>query len=160
MQQVAFSTEYLTAGERVLVKRSSGIHGMADLGGRRVCASKGGTPMLAVQKASPHPIAVGANEAVDCMVMLQQGQVDAVCNDDVLLAGLAAQDPTTQVVGPRFSDEPYGVAMSQKSPDLVRFVNAVLEKIRSDGTWASIYQKWLSPVLGPVPAPPKARYRD
>ena len=32
-------------------------------------------------------------------------------------------------------------------------------EIRADGTWAGLYRKWLS-VLGPVPAPPIARYSD
>jgi polar amino acid transport system substrate-binding protein len=33
------------------------------------------------------------------MVELQRGRVAAVSSDDVILAGLAAQDPTTEVVG-------------------------------------------------------------
>ena len=43
--------------------------------------------------------------------------------------------------------------------DLVRFVNGVLERMRTDGTWSAIYSRWLNP-LGPAPAPPIARYRD
>jgi polar amino acid transport system substrate-binding protein len=42
---------------------------------------------------------------------------------------------------------------------LVRFVNGTLERIRRDGTWYTLYRKWLT-VLGPAPAPPVARYSD
>ena len=42
---------------------------------------------------------------------------------------------------------------------LVRFVNGTLERIRRDGTWNTLYRKWLT-VLGPAPAPPTARYVD
>jgi polar amino acid transport system substrate-binding protein len=85
--------------------------------------------------------------------------VDAVSTIDVLLAGLAAQDPGTVIVGPGLTNEPAGIGISKDSPDLVRFVNAQLERIRSDGTWKRIYGKWLTP-LGSVPAPPPAHYRD
>jgi polar amino acid transport system substrate-binding protein len=44
--------------------------------------------------------------------------------------------------------------------DFVRFINAVLEKIRADGTWTADYKHWLGDRLGPVPAPPTPRYVD
>jgi polar amino acid transport system substrate-binding protein len=162
LQQVAFSTEYLKGGHRVLVNRSSGYRSIDDLGGRRVCASKGSTPLLSIARANSHPIPVGADTVADCLLMLQQGQVDAVCTDNYILAGLAAQDPTTEVVGPPFSDEPYGVAMSRDAPELVRFVNAVLERVRSSGAWAALFERWFGELgrLGPTPPPPQPLYLD
>ncbi|MDR7275870.1 glutamate ABC transporter substrate-binding protein [Catenuloplanes atrovinosus] len=158
-QQVSFSTEYFTAGQRVLVRRGSGIAGMDDLGGRKVCASAGSTSIrtIAAHPAGPVPVAVSG--WTDCLVMLQQNQVDAVSTDDSILAGLAAQDPNTEVVGARFTDEPYGIAIQRGRDDMVRFVNAVLEDIRADGTWARVYGAWLSGLGGGTPAPPAARYR-
>jgi polar amino acid transport system substrate-binding protein len=43
--------------------------------------------------------------------------------------------------------------------DLVRFVNAVLERARSDGSLAASDRSWLGR-LNPVPQPAPARYRD
>ena len=60
------------------------------------------------------------------------------------------------VVGPRFTNEPYGLAISKQHPDFVRFVNAVLEQLRSDRQWAASYARWVGT---PVPAPPPARYQ-
>ncbi|GAB7036162.1 MULTISPECIES: glutamate ABC transporter substrate-binding protein [Catenuloplanes] len=158
-QQVSFSTEYFTAGQRVLVERGSGITGMDDLAGRKVCAAAGSTSIrnLAAHPARPLPVAVSG--WTDCLVMLQQNQVDAVSTDDGILAGMAAQDPHTEVTGPAFSDEPYGIAIRQGSDDLVRFVNGVLETIRADGTWTRAYGTWLSALSDDTPAPPAARYR-
>jgi len=42
---------------------------------------------------------------------------------------------------------------------VVRAVNASLERIRRDGTWLSLYRKWLT-MLGPSPGPPEPTYRD
>ncbi|MEV4516724.1 glutamate ABC transporter substrate-binding protein [Dactylosporangium sp. NPDC049525] len=159
MQQVAFSTEYLTSAQRLLVNRDSGIKDFADLAGRKVCATRGSTSIVTIMKQPSKPIAVATDSTLDCLVLLQQGQVDAVSTVDVLLLGLAAQDPNTEVVGASVSDEPSGVAMPLDTPELVRFVNGVLDRVRADGTWTRIYSQWFAK-YGPVPAPPPAKYRD
>jgi polar amino acid transport system substrate-binding protein len=159
-EQIAFSTEYYSAGQRVLVADDSAARGIADLGGQRVCAAAGSTSIQNIADADPVPVPVSVPDWTDCLVMLQQGQVDAISTDDTILAGLAAQDPNTRVVGPPFSEEPYGIGVNASELDLVRYVNAVLEQLREDGTWAELYDEWLADALGSAPAPPAARYRD
>jgi polar amino acid transport system substrate-binding protein len=81
--------------------------------------------------------------------------VAAISTDDAILDGLKAQDPWTKIVGPAISPQPYGLAISKEHPDFVRFVNAVLEQMRTDGQWAASYARWIG---RPVPAPPPAQY--
>jgi polar amino acid transport system substrate-binding protein len=157
LKQVAFSTVYYDAGQRVLVPKSSTANGIGDLGGRKVCAAAGSTSIANIAHAASHPVPVSVADWTDCLVLLQQGQVDAISTDDTILAGMAAQDPNLKLVGGRFTEEPYGVAVSKAAPDLVRFVNWVLDQMRADGRWAGIYTRWLG---GPAPAPPPARYSD
>jgi len=157
-QEISFSAEYFTGGQRLLVPVDSPVKSIDDLGGKKVCAAAGSTNITAIAAAKSKPIPVAATDALDCMVLLQQGQIDAVSTDDAILAGFAAQDPATHVVGPAFAAAPYGIGIGKANADLVRFVNGVLEKVRADGTWTAIYQRWLSP-LGPAPAPPVARYQ-
>jgi polar amino acid transport system substrate-binding protein len=159
-KQIDFSSVYYDAGQRVLVPKSSGAQSIQDLGGKKVCAAAGTTSIDNVKAAPSHPIPVSVPEFTDCLVLLQQGQVDAISTDDTVLLGLAAQDPTLQVVGPKFTDEPYGLGINQGHPEFVRFVNAVLEKMRSDGTWATIYSRWLGKAGGGSPVPPTAKYKD
>lgn len=156
LKLVDFSTVYLHDGQRVLVERNSPVRGIGDLGGKRVCATTGSTSIANVAAATPHPVPVAAPYWTDCLVLLQEGDVTAISTDGSILAGLAAQDPTTKVVGPRFTDEPHGLAISQQHPDFVRFVNSVLAKMRGDGQWAASYARWIS---SPAPAPPAAHYR-
>jgi polar amino acid transport system substrate-binding protein len=158
-QQVSFSTEYLASHQRLLVRRGSGIRDFADLSGRKVCATRGSTSIRTIAAQPSHPVPVSTDSTLDCLVLLQQGQVDAVSTIDVLLAGLAAQDPTTEITGAAVTDEPAGIGISRNSPELVRFVNGVLDNLRTDGTWTSIHQRWLAR-LGPPPAPPTPVYRD
>lgn len=156
---VEFSTNYLDSGQRVLVPETSTASGIADLGGKRVCAAADTTSIQAIIDAPSKPVAVSAVDWTDCLVLLQQGQVDAISTTDNVLAGLAAQDPTTRIVGPRFTDEPHGLAFARDATDLVRFVNGVFDRLRADGGWMDIYNRWLRETMGPVAGPPEARYR-
>ncbi|HKS46510.1 MAG TPA: transporter substrate-binding domain-containing protein [Amycolatopsis sp.] len=161
LQQVDFSAVYYDAKQRILVKTNSAIQGAADLGGKRVCATNGSTSLSRIAALAAKPVAIGVPDWTDCLVMLQQGQVDAVSTDDVILAGMAAQDPYTRVVGDPLADEPYGIAIPQHKEDFVRFVNGVLAEIEADGTWTAAYQRWLGSLLpGAAPAPPAPQYRD
>ena len=156
LQQVDFSTVYFDTGQRVLVESNSPARSLADLGGKRVCATKGSTSIANIRAAPSHPVPVPVPFWTDCLVLLQQGDVAAISTDDSILDGLAAQDPWTKIVGPRFTTEPYGLAISKQHPDFVRFVNAVLQRLRANGQWAASYAHWVGT---PVPAPPPARYQ-
>jgi polar amino acid transport system substrate-binding protein len=159
LRDVAFSTEYFTAGQRILVPRGSKVKSIDDLGKEKVCAAAGSTSIRNIALAASKPVPVAVVNWTDCLVLLQQNQVAAVSTDNSILAGLSAQDPNTEVVGPAFSDEPYGIAISKNAPDLVRFVNGVLARMRADGTWTRLYTTWLGE-LGAPPQPPVARYKD
>jgi polar amino acid transport system substrate-binding protein len=155
-ETIAFSSEYYHAGQKVLVTRDSQAQGIADLAGQRVCAPDGTTTLERLQEY-PDITAVPATTHTGCLALFQQGKVDAITGDDTILAGFAAQDPYAKVVGQAISDEPYGLGIPAQNVDMVKFVNGVLEQMRTDGTWTAMYDEWLG-VLGPAPAPPAAVY--
>jgi polar amino acid transport system substrate-binding protein len=156
---VNFSTEYLAANQRILAPRDSAITEASDLAGKRVCAVSGTTSLQRIQQIDPPPVIVEVVTWADCLVALQQRQVDAVSTDDSILAGLVSQDPYLHIVGPSMGKEPYGIGINKENTGLVRFVNGTLDRVRRDGTWNTLYRKWLT-VLGPAPAPPVPRYSD
>jgi polar amino acid transport system substrate-binding protein len=158
-QNVDFSTVYYYANQRILALKGSGIDSAAALSGKRVCAVNGTTSLSTLFALNPRPTLFGVSTWTDCLVLLQQGQVDAISTDDAVLAGLAAQDPNVEVVGPSIGVEPYGLGVKKENSDLVRFINGVLERMREDGTWERLYETRLRS-LGPSPGPPTASYQD
>jgi polar amino acid transport system substrate-binding protein len=153
LQQVDFSSVYFDAAQRVLVLKNSSATSLGSLHGQKVCATTGSDSLAVIAAAKAIPVAVPY--WTDCLVLLQQGEVAAISTDDSILDGLAAQDPWTKLIGPRLTDEPYGLAISKQHPDFVRFVNAVLQDLRTNGQWAKSYAHWVGT---PVPAPPAAQY--
>jgi polar amino acid transport system substrate-binding protein len=153
LKKVDFSSVYFDAAQRVLVLKNSTATSLASLRGQKVCATSGSDSLAVIKANNAVPVPVA--QWTDCLVLLQQGDVPAISTDDTILAGLAAQDPWTKLIGPRLTDEPYGLAISKQHPDFVRFVNAVLQQLRTDGQWAASYAHWVGT---PVPSPPPAQY--
>jgi polar amino acid transport system substrate-binding protein len=153
LNEVDFSSVYFEAHQKVLVLKNSSATSLDDLHGQKVCATSGSDSVDRIDQH--HAIAVQVPYWTDCLVLLQQGSVAAISTDDSILDGLAAQDPWTKIIGKPLTDEPYGLAISKQHPEFVRFVNAVLQQLRTDGQWKASYAHWLG---HPVQNPPQARY--
>jgi polar amino acid transport system substrate-binding protein len=166
-ERVAFSTEYYTAHQEFLVREDSSIRSPADLDGATVCVTAESSSERLLRRYLPeverHPVL----DRTGCLVALQEGEVDAYFGHDSFLYGMMEQDPSLEiragVLPPELADlavSHYGIAIGLDKSDLVRFVNAVLEDIRQDDTWAQLHDR-LEDELGVADAaPPQARYRD
>jgi polar amino acid transport system substrate-binding protein len=157
--QIAFSSEYYRSGQKILVRKGAKARSLAGLKGQKVCAPRATSSLENLKKLAPEAVPVEADNHTGCLVLFQQGEVAAITGDDTVLAGLAAQDPYAVVPEQRaLTAEPYGLGIPPKNVDFVRFVNARLAQMRSNGEWKAIYNRWLAESLGPAPSPPKAVY--
>jgi polar amino acid transport system substrate-binding protein len=155
-QRVGFSTAYFRDGQRLLVRSDSPAREVEHLVGRRVCVARG-TTTIANLRRYPWVVVVPVDDAADCLVLLQRGEVDAITSNDIVLLGYAIQDPYVRVVGRALSDESRGLAFRRDAVDLIRFVNAVPQRLRADGGLARILSARLAP-LGRQAAVPSAVY--
>jgi polar amino acid transport system substrate-binding protein len=153
LKEIDFSSVYFNAAQKVLVLKNSSATSLDDLHGQKVCATSGSDSLDRIKAHKAIPVAVAY--WTDCLVLLQQGGAAAISTDDSILDGLTAQDPWTKIIGKPLTSEPYGLAISKQHPEFVRFVNAVLQQLRTDGEWKASYAHWLG---NPVPPPPQAKY--
>ncbi|MFC9897256.1 glutamate ABC transporter substrate-binding protein [Nocardia sp. NPDC127579] len=158
-REVEFSATYFVTSQRILAVRGGPVRGAADLTGRRVCGVFGTTTLEPVFALPGPPTVLGMTNWLDCLVALQQGQVDAISTDAPILVGLAEQDPHLELVGEPMAVDSYALGVRKDQPEFVRFVNAVLERVRADGTWERLYAARMA-ALGPSPGPPAPRYLD
>ncbi|GEP36847.1 ABC transporter substrate-binding protein [Nocardioides psychrotolerans] len=161
-EEIAFSAEYYRSGQKILVREDladDGVDSVTELGGVRVCAPTGTSSLDNVRREAPDAVVVEAPTHTGCLALFQEGEVDAITGDDTVLAGLAAQDPYAVVPEQEtFTDEPYGIGVNAADVDLVRFVNSILERMRSDGSWRASYLQWLQPTLGQGAGQPQPIY--
>ena len=156
--QVAFSSEYFTARHEFLVRKDSPVQAASDVAGRRVHDE--GLDLdrhprgLGLQ---PPPVPRLVDARTDCLVALQEGEVDAYFGHDTFLVGMVDQDPGLRIV-PQGDLAHYGIAVGPENVTLVRYVNGVLDRLRDDGTLARLYEQRLGRLyLGagePLPAVP------
>lgn len=157
--RINFSSVYYNSAQRLLVRAGSPIKELADAidADATICAVSGTTSLDLLNNEGAKVVEVG--DWTDCLVEFQAGRVDGISTDDTILAGLSTQDPYAEIEGGPLSSEPYGIAMPKGADDFTRFVNAVLEQARADGTWQRLYDEWLAATLGPS-TPPAASYRS
>ncbi|MEU6859124.1 glutamate ABC transporter substrate-binding protein [Glycomyces sp. NPDC046736] len=161
-EKIEFSTEYYKAGQRLLVTKDAGIESVTDLtADHHVCTGETSTSGGNIAAVNDQVKQVTVPDFNDCLVLLQQGTVDAISTDDTILAGMAAQDPTLVIVGETFSVESYGIGFQKDNTDLARFVNGALEDIAAGPTWQAAYDEWLKVPLGGAEAADRTvQYRD
>jgi polar amino acid transport system substrate-binding protein len=150
--QIAFSTEYFHAGQEVLVRRGS-YPSITKMNGKKVCTAAGSTGLDSLASKFPKVARVVVNDISDCMVLFQQGAVEGIISDNTVVNGFAAQDPYASVIPELLSQEPYGLGFNKDDVAFVRFVNALLAKMRTDGAWQTIHDRWLPAEKGAPPPP-------
>ncbi len=146
--EIDFSEPYFIASGRILAPEGSDIAGVEDLAGKRVCTAIGSTYEATLKEQAPEAKLELVDSYSECFELIQNGAVDAVSTDDVILTGMIIQDPSLQLVGEELTEEPYGIGVPEGDTEMAEFVNGVLEDIFESGRWTEIYDKWVGQYTG------------
>ncbi len=150
---ISFAGPYYMAGQSILVLADNDtIKSEQDLVGQKVCSVTGSTPAENLATLGAEPVLTDTYTA--CLEPLRSGQVVAVSTDNVILAGLAAQNEGEfKIVGEPFTQEPYGIGLKKEDTDFRMWINDVLEESYADGTYEEAWNKTAGTVL-PFVDPP------
>lgn len=153
-QVIDFAGPYYEAGQDLLVLSGNpdGIEGVEDVEGQKVCSVTGSTSEQNLKDAGAEVLATDTYS--NCLEPLRSGEVVAVSTDNVILAGLAAQNEGEfEVLDNPFTEEPYGIGLAQGDDDFRTFINDTLEAAYEDGSWAEAWESTAGTVLS-TPEPP------
>jgi ABC-type amino acid transport substrate-binding protein len=152
-ESVDFSLTFFYTGAQFLVKKGSPIHGVNDIGGKRIASQQGSTNAKIIREKYPQAQLREFPDQPAAFQALIQGQVDAYTNDGIQLAGLKAKSPKPEeweVVGDFYSEEPYGMAMRKGDAKFKAAVDAGLKNGFESGKYFELYEKWFG-AKGEVP---------
>jgi glutamate transport system substrate-binding protein len=152
--QIDFSDPYFIARGRVLVPGDSDITGVGDLAGKNVCTALGSTYEANLKEQAPEAKLKLVDSYSECLELIQNGAVDAVSTDNVILTGMIIQDDTLKLVGDDLTTEPYGAGIKDGDTEFKEFVDGVISDYLSDGRWAAAYEKWIGQYTGETTDPP------
>ncbi|MGI5490215.1 glutamate ABC transporter substrate-binding protein [Microtetraspora malaysiensis] len=147
--KVSFAGPYLIAHQDILVREAdNSIMNVRDLTGRKICKVTGSDSWRRVLKERQIKAqTVDADNYSECMHLLQEGKIDAVSSDDVILAGLVWEARTdgfpVKLVGAPFTDERFGVGLRIDDIEGCEAVNRIITEMYQGGTYMSLYANWL-----------------
>ncbi|MDO9398806.1 MAG: glutamate ABC transporter substrate-binding protein [Herbiconiux sp.] len=155
---ISFAGPYYEAGQSILtLSDNDTIESEDDLVGQPVCSVTGSTPAANLQELGAEVVLT--DTYTNCLEPLRTGQVVAVSTDNVILAGLAAQNEGEfKVVGKPFTEEPYGIGLAKDDTDFRMFINDVLEESYEDGSYEAAWDATAGSVLEFVEPPAVDRY--
>jgi glutamate transport system substrate-binding protein len=153
--EIEFSEPYYIARGRILVPGdNSDIRGIEDLAGKRVCTALGSTYEETIREQAPEADLQLVDTYSECLELLQNGAIDAISTDDVILTGMIIQDDTLKMVGDELTVEPYGAGIKEGDKEFQTFVSDTLEAAQDDGRWEDIYQEWVGQYTNTEAQPP------
>ena len=153
-QEIGFTNPYFIAQGRILVPEASDIAGIDDLAGKKVCTALGSTYEETLKTQAPEADLRLVDAYSECLELLQNGAVDAISTDDVILTGMIIQDDTLKLVGDELTVEPYGGGFKKDDTAFAEFLNGVLDEYKSGGGWQASYDNWLGKYTGEPQSPP------
>ena len=152
--EIEFSEPYYIARGRILVPGDSDIKGIEDLAGKRVCTALGSTYEETLREQAPDADLKLVDTYSECLELLQNGAIDAISTDDVILTGMIIQDDTLKMVGDELTTEPYGAGIKEGEKEFQKFVSDAFAAAEQDGRWEDLYQEWVGQYTNQKAQPP------
>jgi ABC-type amino acid transport substrate-binding protein len=155
-EKVAFTVPHFITGARLLVKSTSSVERLEDLGGKTVVSTKGTTPLKAIDSANRERLLgltiLEAPDHARAVEMVEKGEADAFAMDDVLLYGLAANRPdpkALKVVGKFLTTEPLAIMLPKNDSEFKKMVDEEMKRMIRSREIYTIYDKWFAKPIPP-----------
>ncbi|HEX5502781.1 MAG TPA: ABC transporter substrate-binding protein [Thermomicrobiales bacterium] len=146
--QVRYSTSYLDAGARILVRADSPLAGLADLRGHTIGAELGSDGDLAARSLARREAGLRLDSSFDsgdaALAALLAGNVDAASFDGVAALTILNTHPELRAL-PSPDPAPLVVAMPQDAAVLQGKVDAALADLRASGALDDLARRWFQP---------------
>ncbi|CCO08778.1 basic amino acid ABC transporter substrate-binding protein [Desulforamulus hydrothermalis] len=141
---VDFSEPYYKSGLIVAVQaKNNDIKSFEDLKGKKIAVQSGTTGAMHAEKITDKDKITYFTNSDQALLELKNGGVDAVVNDYPVSAYFIQQgNNDVKLVGEILSAEEYGIAIPKGKTETLEKINAALKKLKENGKYAEIYQKW------------------
>jgi glutamate transport system substrate-binding protein len=147
-ERIDFAGPYYVAGQHILVAADddsiTGPESFTEDPSKTVCSVQGSTPSENIREylADEDSQLVLFDVYTSCIEALDNGEVDAVTTDNVILLGYIAQDPEAYklVDSGTFTEEPYGIGVQKGDDEFRDWINDVLEEIFADGRYEAAWE--------------------
>lgn len=140
---VDFSDPYYDSGLMLMVPSDSTIKSVEDLKGKTIAVKTGTSSEDYAKKNLPDTTLRQFPNIDNAYLEVRTGNVDAALHDlpNVLYYIKTAGNGQVKAVGDKLEGQQYGIALPKGSDNTAK-VNEALAKIKADGRYDAIYEKW------------------
>jgi glutamate/aspartate transport system substrate-binding protein len=156
-QQVDFTYAVALAEGKLLVKRTSAIRELSDLGGKIIAVASGTTAELyvrsALDKAKISARVLPVRDNGEGLLAVSSQRADAFVNDAVLLSGAlrsATNKADFAIVGKPCSFEQVGFMVAKNNSALLTAANDTIARMLASGEMIKLYDTWITPYGLPI----------
>ncbi|MGH2808014.1 MAG: substrate-binding periplasmic protein [Actinomycetota bacterium] len=145
---------YFVSHQRLLVRTGAGVADVENLAGKRACVSASPATGVEVPKLNPEAQVIDAIDGGECALLLQNGSVDVVTDNDVelmtiwaIVTGCTQPCPPSEelrLVGNEIATMAFA-AVVQSGLGWTTFVNATWAETDAEGRWLEYQRKWIEP---------------
>lgn len=139
---VDFTDPYYAGGLVVLTKKDGPVKTLKDLDGRKVSVQVGTKSVNYLRDNYPKVERVEVEKNQEMFNLVQIGRSDAAVTGKPAAKLFAQAMPNLHVLDEQITTEEYGIAVPKTKPELTSELNAALKKIKADGTYDRIVNKW------------------
>lgn len=147
--KIDFSYSTFITGQKLMVRKSSGIESAEQLGGKKVLTVKGSDAELNVKTKVPTAVVVSFDSNPQALLALQQGKGVAYANDETTLiqnyAQLESDAKNFTLLPQMLAIEPLAMGLRKNEPAFRQAVNNVLSNLEKSGEADKLFVKWFGP---------------
>lgn len=139
---VDFTDPYYAGGLVVMTKKDGPVKTLKDLDGRKVSVQVGTKSVNYLKEHFPAVQRVEVEKNQEMFNLVQIGRAEAAVTGKPAAKLFAQSTPDLTVLNDQITTEDYGIAVPKNKPELTRELNAALQKLKADGSYQAIVNKW------------------
>ncbi|WP_088158236.1 transporter substrate-binding domain-containing protein [Achromobacter xylosoxidans] len=139
---VDFTDPYYAGGLVVMTKKDGPVKTLKDLDGRKVSVQVGTKSVNYLKEHYPAVQRVEVEKNQEMFNLVQIGRAEAAVTGKPAAKLFAQSTPDLTVLNDQITTEDYGIAVPKNKPELTRELNAALQKLKADGSYQAIVNKW------------------
>lgn len=139
---VDFTNPYYAGGLVVMVKDGNTSLKSSDLNGKRVSVQVGTKSVSFVKEKFPQVQLVEVEKNQEMFNLVDIGRAEAAVTGKPAAYQYVRTRGGLKVLPEQLTTEEYGMAIRKDLPELTQAVNAAIEKLKADGSYAALVNKW------------------
>nr|BET44762.1 MAG: transporter substrate-binding domain-containing protein [Candidatus Aschnera chinzeii] len=160
-KQVEFSIPDFATGQKFIARKGI-LKTIDDIHHLRIGADKGTVQEITLRKYYPDTVVISYDDTPLAFAALQNGNVDAITQDDAKLVGLFGKLPMNvkkkyEISTFSITREYQGLAAAKGETRLINTINNILLKLENNGQADIIYNRWFG--VGTIAELPRGNFK-